>query len=208
MSKEMTTDLYGYSEQDLERAKEHYEKFLEALGVGVHGEHLEDTPERVVKSRLEELFRGIHEAPRDHLKTTFEDMGQYNGDAGWVVVDGISVKSMCSHHMLPFRGQAHVGYVPREQAVGLSKLSRVVDGYARRPQVQERLTNQIANAIHQELDPLAVAVVIEAEHECMCLRGVEEPGSMTRTSALRGLVREDNHMRKEFFDLVGGVNGQ
>lgn len=188
---------------DEDPAEYHFRKFLDHLDIDVDNEHIEDTPERVVRSRRDELFRGLEEDPRDHLSTTFEDIGTYEGDAGWVIVDNIQVQSMCAHHFLPFRGEAHVGYIPREEAVGLSKLARVVDGYARRPQVQERLTNQIANAIHEELDPIATIVVIEAEHECMTVRGVQEPYSMTRTSALRGRARKEHHIKQEFFSLVG-----
>lgn len=185
-------------------ARHHFEKFMEALDLDVDDdEHLEDTPERVARSRIDELFRGLDEDPREHLDTTFSDVKQYEGDAGWVIVDGIQVQSMCAHHFLPFRGQAHVGYIPQEKVVGLSKLARVVDGFARRPQVQERLTNQIADAVHKRLDPLATVVVVEAEHECMSLRGVQEPESMTRTSALRGRAREEDHIKEEFFALVG-----
>lgn len=186
-------------------AEHHFAKFMECLGLDLDDEHLEETPRRVALSRLEELFRGLKEDPSVHLDKTFSNIGQYRGDAGWVIVDNIQVESMCAHHFLPFRGEAHVGYIPTDEAVGLSKLARVVDGYSRRPQVQERLTNQIANAVHQKLDPLACIVVIEAEHECMSLRGVQEPHTMTRTSALRGKAREEKHLKDEFFDIVGDV---
>lgn len=192
------------SEKRRIEAQEHFEEFMEMLGLDMDDEHLQDTPERVVRSRFDEIFRGLGEEPRRHLQTTFSDIEQYEGDAGWVIVDGIQVQSMCAHHFLPFRGEAHVGYIPEEDAVGLSKLARVVDGYARRPQVQERLTNQVANAVHEELDPHSVVVVIEAEHECMSLRGVQEPHTVTRTSALRGEAREKDHIKNEFFNLVGG----
>lgn len=185
-------------------AAEKFKEFMEIIiPEDEWDEHLEDTPRRVAESRLEEIFRGFHEDPREHLSTTFSDVEQYEGDAGWVIVDGIQVQSMCAHHFLPIRGHAHVGYIPTEEAVGLSKLARVVDGYARRPQVQERLTNQVANAVHEELEPHSTVVVIEAEHGCMSVRGVQEPHSMTRTSALRGEAREENHIKEEFFDLVG-----
>jgi GTP cyclohydrolase I len=111
---------------------------------------------------------------------------------------------MCAHHFLPFRGVAHIGYIPDGKVVGLSKLARVTHGYSRRPQVQERLTNQIADAIDEELEPKAVVAVVEAEHECMTLRGVQEPNTMTRTSALRGDALDDDSIKQEFFDLVGG----
>lgn len=193
------------TDPDRQKAKAAFDSFIRALGLDTGDEHLADTPRRVADSRIDELFVGLEEDPREYLKTTFENIGQHQGDAGWVIVDNIQVQSMCAHHFLPFRGEAHVGYIPREEAVGLSKLARVVNGYARRPQVQERLTNQIANAVHEELDPLATIVVIEAEHECMSLRGVQEPHTMTRTSALRGKARKEEHIKQEFFDLVGDI---
>lgn len=194
-------------ETDREAAERHFTEFMESLGLNVEGdEHLQGTPDRVVRSRFDELFRGIREDPDRHLSKTFEDYGQ-NGaeDGGLVIVDNIQVQSMCAHHFLPFRGRAHIGYIPDEKVVGLSKLSRVTDGYARRPQVQERLTNQIADSIHDNLEPLATIVVIEAEHECMSLRGVQEPNTMTRTSALRGRARDDSTIKEEFFQLVDGL---
>lgn len=195
------------SPDDWDNAIHHYAKFLESIGMDLDDEHLQETPERVVRSRVNELFVGRVEEPRRHLETTFSEAGQYEGDAGWVIVDGIQVQSCCSHHMLPFRGSAHVGYIPQGEVVGLSKLARVVDGYARRPQVQERLTNQVADAVFEELDAHSVIVVVEAEHECMALRGVQEPNTMTRTCALRGAARNDAHIKQEFFDLLRGQNG-
>lgn len=186
-----------------EEAKEHFEDFLNALGLDPEeSEHLEETPRRVVDSRFDEIFRGLDEDPTEHLETTFSDIEQYKGDAGWVMITDIQVQSTCAHHFLPFRGVAHVGYIPSEEAVGLSKLARVVDGFSRRPQVQERLTNQVATAIHENLDPVATVVVVEAEHECMSLRGVQEPHAQTTTSALRGKAREKEHVKQEFFSLL------
>lgn len=186
-----------------ERAMEHISAFLDLVGLDTSDEHLADTPRRVVDSRLDELFRGVNDDPRDHLQTTFSDVGQFEGDAGWVIERNIRVQSMCAHHLLPFRGAAHVGYIPCDDVVGLSKLARLVDGYARRPQVQERLTNQIATAIDEELAPLAVAVVIEAEHECMTVRGVKEPNTTTITSAIRGEARNGLTVKEEFLELIG-----
>lgn len=186
-------------------AEYHFAKFMESLGLDVfEDEHLYETPERVARSRMNELFAGLDEDPREHLKKTFSAPDSGTRDAGFVIVDGISVQSMCAHHFLPFRGQAHIGYIPNNEVVGLSKLARVTDGYARRPQVQERLTNQIADAVHEELEPIATIVVVEAEHECMSLRGVQEPHTMTRTSALRGKARDEEHIKQEFFALLGG----
>lgn len=187
---------------DRDMAVEHVQGYIEALGLDPDGEHLADTAHRVVNSRVDELFVGLDSDPREHLQTTFEDVGQYEGDAGWVIETGIRVQSMCAHHLLPFHGEAHIGYIPRDKVVGLSKLVRVVDGYGRRPQVQERLTNQVASAIFEELDPVAVAVVIEAEHECMTLRGVRDPGTTTVTSSVRGQARTNDSVKSEFLSLI------
>ncbi len=188
---------------DREAAQEKFEEFLAELGLDPSDdEHLADTPRRVVDSRVDELFRGLAEDPARHLETTFSDVEQYQGDAGWVIVQDIAVKSTCAHHLLPFRGVAHVGYIPQDDVVGLSKLSRVVDGFARRPQVQERLTNQVATAVHEHLNPLAVVVVIEAEHECMSLRGVQESDAYTTTSAVRGQARTNPSIKQEFMSLI------
>jgi len=189
---------------EISRAEYHFQKFMQSIGLEDWrtDEHLKDTPKRVAESRQKELFRGLNEDPREHLDTTFEDINQHNGYAGWVIEDDIQVQSMCAHHFLPFQGKAHVGYIPRDKAVGLSKLARVVDGYARRPQVQERLTNQIADAVHEELSPKTTIVVIRAEHECMSLRGVQEPHSKTRTAAIRGESRRNDSMKQEFYQLL------
>jgi GTP cyclohydrolase I len=192
---------------DKEEAKKLFSEFMSAMGLDSDDEHLADTPRRVVDSRIDEIFRGIDSDPVQHLDKTFDDVEQYKGDAGWVIEKNINVQSMCAHHFLPFRGHAHVGYLPQDEVVGLSKLARVVDGFARRPQVQERLTNQIATAIYENLDPIAAVVVIESEHECMSIRGVKEPDASTLTSAVRGEAREgedQDHLKQEFFDLVWG----
>lgn len=190
------------SNDPIDEAEKHFSRFMKALGINPDGdEHLRDTPRRVARSRYKELFRGLYEDPRRHLQTTFEE----GVDDDFVIVDNINLESMCSHHFLPFRGTAHVGYIPDGEVVGLSKLSRVVDGYARRPQVQERLTKQVADAIDEELDPKAVVVSIRAAHECMGLRGVEEPNSETSTTALRGKARVDDSIKNEFFHRVNGI---
>jgi len=207
----MTNESGGTAESPQEpRAEYFFRKFMEEIGIDPEGdEHLDDTPRRVVESRRDELFGGSDEDPERHLKKTFEDVnqyegstGEYEGDAGWVIVDNIQITSMCAHHFLPFQGVAHIGYIPKEKVVGLSKLARTAEGYARRPQVQERLTNQIADAVQENLDPLATAVVVRAAHECMSCRGVEEPYSRTSTVALRGSVRTDDAMREEFYDIL------
>lgn len=187
-------------EPDREAAEEAARDFIEALGLDLGNEHLSDTPRRLAKSRGWELFEGLHEDPREHLERTFEDDESVSDQ--FVIVDNIQVDSMCAHHFLPFRGHAHVGYIPDDKVVGLSKLARVVRGYARRPQVQERLTNQIADAIHEELDPIATVVFVRAEHECMSCRGIEEAHSATRTSALRGKAKDEPHIKDEFFQML------
>lgn len=188
------------SEVDYDAAVQAAEDFIEALGLDLENEHLKGTPTRLAKSRAYELFEGLQQDPREHLERTFEDSESISDQ--FVIVDNIQVESMCAHHFLPFRGRAHVGYIPDEEVVGLSKLARVVRGYARRPQVQERLTNQIADAIHEELEPQAVVVFVRAEHECMSCRGIEEAHSATRTTALRGAARDEAHIKDEFFQML------
>lgn len=183
-----------------EDAQHHFEEFMRALGLDMDDEHLEETPARVMRSRFDEIFKGLNEDPREHLRRSFEDDESLTDQ--FVIVDSIQVESMCAHHFLPFRGKAHVGYIPDDKVVGLSKLARVTDGYARRPQVQERLTNQVADAVYEELEPTAVVVYIQAEHECMSCRGVMEPQSSTRTTALRGDARHDDSVKQEFFDML------
>lgn len=182
-----------------EQAADAFANFIDALDLDTDDPHLAETPERVARSRVNELFGGLDTTPREHLDTTFP-----SGSDDLVVVSDIDVQSMCAHHFLPFRGHAHIGYIPDGDIVGLSKFSRLVDGYARRPQVQERLTGQIADAIHEKLDPKAVLVMLKAEHECMSLRGVEEPNSQTTTIALRGLARDDegSHIKQEFLAAI------
>jgi len=187
-------------EVDYDAAVQAAEDFIEALGLDLDNEHLSGTPTRLAKSRAYELFEGLRNDPREHLERTFEDSESVSDQ--FVIVDNIQVESMCAHHFLPFRGRAHVGYIPDEEVVGLSKLARVVRGYARRPQVQERLTNQIADAIHEELEPQAVVVFVRAEHECMSCRGIEEAHSATRTTALRGAARDEAHIKDEFFQML------
>jgi GTP cyclohydrolase I len=163
-------------------------------------EGLVDTPGRVVRS-YRELFAGYDTDPRSYLERTFEEVGGYDQ---LVVLKDIRVVSCCEHHMLPVTGKAHVAYLPRDRVVGISKLSRVVNGFARRLQIQEKLTAEIANAIQEVLNPHGVGVVIEAEHACMTLRGVNTPGSSLVTSSLLGVVRDDPRTREEFLRLVRG----
>ncbi|MDP9384324.1 MAG: GTP cyclohydrolase I FolE [Actinomycetota bacterium] len=166
---------------------------LAALGVDLRGENLRDTPRRMAAAYAELL------TPRPFEATTFPNDEGYDE---LVVARSIPFHSLCEHHMLPFFGVAHVGYLPGERILGLSKLARVVDLFARDLQVQERLTKQIANWLEEHVQPKGVGVVLEAEHLCMSLRGVQKTGSRTVTSALYGLVREDHRTRQEFLELA------
>jgi GTP cyclohydrolase I len=161
-------------------------------------EGLLDTPRRVVKA-YRELFAGYESDPREYLERTFEEVGGYDE---LVILRDIRVVSFCEHHMLPFLGKAHVGYLPSDRVVGISKLARVVHGFARRLQIQEKLTAEVAEAIQDILKPKGVGVVIVSEHSCMTMRGVNTPGSKLTTSSLLGEVRDDPRTRQEFFDLV------
>ena len=183
----------SYDQQGVEDASR---ALLEAVGEDINREGLRNTPARMGRA-WRELLSGLEEDPREHLKTTFEV-----GTDEIVMVRDIPFYSVCEHHLLPFYGRAHVGYIPRGGVVtGLSKLARLVEGYARRPQVQERLTAQVAEAIDEVLNPQGVIVVIEAEHLCMSMRGISKPGSSTVTSALRGIM-SDGATRAEMMALV------
>jgi GTP cyclohydrolase I len=160
-------------------------------------EGLLDTPARVARS-YSELFAGYEVDPRDYLKRTFDEVGGYDE---LVVMRDIRFVSFCEHHMLPIVGRAHVGYLPHKRVVGISKLARVVNGYARRLQIQEKMTADIATCIQEVLQPQGVGV-IEAEHSCMTLRGVNSPGSSLTTSHLLGVVRDDARTREEFLRLT------
>ena len=163
-------------------------------------EGLVDTPARVARS-YRELFAGYEVDPRDYLERTFEEVGGYDE---LVVLKDIRFVSFCEHHMLPVVGKAHVGYLPTDRVVGISKLARVVRGYARRLQIQEKMTAEIARAVHEVLRPEGVGVVIEAEHSCMTMRGVDVPGASLTTSHLIGVVRDDPRTREEFMRLARG----
>jgi GTP cyclohydrolase IA len=185
-------------EPDLEAATDAATDLLTALGVDVETESLERTPERMVLA-LAEMLR-----PRPFELTTFPNDGGYDE---LIVARNIPVRSLCEHHVLPFIGTAHVGYLPGERIIGLSKLARVVELFARSLQVQERLTTQVAAWLVEHLEPKGVGVVLEAEHLCMSLRGVQKAGARTVTSALHGLVRDDPRTRQEFLSLTGGSRG-
>ena len=163
-------------------------------------EGLLDTPARVARSSRE-LFAGYEVDPREYLERTFEEVGGYDE---LVVLKDIRFVSFCEHHMLPVVGKAHVGYLPTDRVVGISKLARVVRGFARRLQIQEKMTAEIARTIHEVLRPEGVGVVIEAEHSCMTMRGVDVPGASLITSHLIGVVRDDPRTREEFMRLARG----
>jgi len=184
---------------DLERVERAVRELLLAIGEDPDRDGLRQTPARVARS-YQEIFAGMAQEPRDVLTTTFEI-----GHNELILVRDIEVYSTCEHHLVPFHGVAHVGYIPGTdgRVTGLSKLARLVDVYARRPQVQERLTSQIADALIENLKPLGVLVVIECEHLCMSMRGVRRPGSRTITSAVRGQLR-DPATRAEAMGLVLG----
>lgn len=175
---------------------ENYKTIIHGLGEDVTREGLEKTPERVAKA-MQFLTHGYALDPLEILKSALftEDHSQM------IVVKNIEVYSMCEHHMLPFFGKAHVAYIPNGKIVGLSKIPRIVDAYARRMQVQERLTDQIKDCIQEALEPLGVAVVIEAQHMCMQMRGIQKQNSFTTTSSFTGAF-EKNKTRKEFISLI------
>lgn len=185
---------------DKEKIIKAVEMILEAVGEDLNREGLVGTPNRVA-NMYAELFSGLHQDPRSHLQTCFVE----DGHDEIVLVKDISFYSMCEHHLLPFYGKAHVAYLPAGgRVVGLSKLVRVVETVSRRPQLQERLTSNIADIITEELNPKGVVVVIEAEHLCMSIRGVGKPGATTVTSAVRGLFRRNSSSRVEVFSLIKG----
>ncbi len=179
---------------DRERAEWAVAELLDALGVDRHTEALRETPRRVASAFAEML------APTPFGATTFPNEGGYDE---LVVVSDIAFSSLCEHHLLPFVGVAHIGYLPGNRIVGLSKLPRLVEHRARRLQVQERMTVEIADWLERTLAPGGVGVVVEATHMCMSLRGVRQPGAVTTTSALRGRLRDDPRTRHEFLDLIG-----
>ena len=187
----------GQSGQDVEQVERALELLIQGLGLDRSDPHLKDTPRRAAEAWVKELCAGLN-GPQFRL-TTFPSESE--SDSGMVALQQIPVKSLCAHHLLPILGWATVAYVPNGQLCGLSKLSRVVDHFARRPQVQERPTNQIADFLQTGLHPQGVAVQVKASHMCMELRGVNHTGLMT-TSTLRGVFREDPTLREEFMQLA------
>ena len=170
---------------------------LKAVGEDVEREGLLETPKRVA-NMYEELFSGLNDDPHKHLKL----FNEVSNDE-MVIVRDIPFSSMCEHHLLPFVGKAHIAYIPSDnKIIGLSKLARIVDNFAKRPQVQERLTSDIADFLNDNLNPKGVAVIIEAEHMCMSIRGAKASGSQTQTSALRGMMKSDARTRAEVLSLL------
>ncbi|NIH86773.1 GTP cyclohydrolase I [Amycolatopsis granulosa] len=185
---------------DQARAEKAVRELLEAVGENPDREGLRDTPARVARA-YREMFAGLYTDPAAVLERTFDESHEE-----LVLVTDIPMYSTCEHHLVPFHGVAHVGYIPNShgKVTGLSKLARLVDLYAKRPQVQERLTSQIADALVRKLEPRGVIVVVEAEHLCMSMRGIRKPGARTTTSAVRGMLQTSARSRAEALDLIKG----
>lgn len=181
---------------DLERIQRAVREILLAVGEDPDRDGLRKTPERVARMYAE-VFSGLRENPEQHLETTFDE-----DHHEMVALRDIAFSSMCEHHLMPFEGHAHIAYIPGGKIVGLSKLARIVDVFARRPQVQERLTSQIADLLADKVNVQGCAVVIEAVHTCMTCRGVRKPGSTMVTSALRGIMHESGSTRAEALSLL------
>ncbi len=196
---EHAVNSQGYASIDKPRIEAAVREFLAAIGEDPDREGLLGTPDRVARA-CEEIFGGMQEDPSLHLLRQFHEPGNEN----MVIVRDIPFNSMCEHHLLPFTGKAHICYLPRDGRItGLSKLARCVTGYAHRPQLQERLTQQIADALEERLSPRGVLVVLQAEHSCMSMRGIKSVGSSTVTSAVRGWFKDDLKAREEALRLIG-----
>ena len=191
-------DRQARREIDLGRIERAVREILLAVGEDPDREGLQETPARVARMYAE-LFAGLHEDPRMHLRKFFSEKCDEV-----VLVRDISFNSTCEHHMMPFMGKAHIGYLPDGRVIGLSKLARVVEVVARRPQVQERMTETIADLLVEELQARGVAVVIEAVHTCMTVRGVRKPGAVAVTSAMKGVFRSSSSSRAEIMTLIYG----
>lgn len=185
---------------DQGRIEKAVREIIEAIGEDPDREGLLETPGRVARFYAE-VFEGVHRDPGDEIDAFFGEEHYQE----LVMVREIPFYSMCEHHFVPFHGQAHVAYMPRGRVTGLSKLARLVEGYARRPQMQERLTAQVANCLDDRLNPLGVLVVIEAEHLCMSMRGVKKAGAVTVTSAVRGILESNPASRSEAMSLLLGT---
>ena len=188
------------TEIDTGRIEKAVREIIEALGEDPMREGLVETPERVARF-YQEVFEGIHTDPGDVIDAFFGEEHYQE----IVMVREIPFYSMCEHHFVPFHGEAHVAYLPQGRVTGLSKLARLVEGFARRPQMQERLTAQVADCLDARLDPLGVLVVVEAEHLCMSMRGVKKPGARTVTSAVRGIMESNPATRSEAMSLLFGT---
>ncbi len=181
---------------DREKIEQAIRLYLEGIGEDVNREGLVETPSRIARM-CEEVYGGMDEDADVHLSK------QFTVDNNEMVLEkDITFYSMCEHHLLPFYGKAHIAYIPNGRVVGLSKLARTVDVYARRAQIQEKMTTQIADALERNLNPLGVMVVVEAEHTCMTMRGIKKPGSKTMTTVIRGAFREDRELQKMVLDMV------
>jgi len=199
MSDERIINGEGYAPLDKPRVEAAVRELLAAIGEDPDREGLLGTPDRVARA-CAEIFGGMQEDPSRHLLKQFHEPGNEN----MVIVRDIPFNSMCEHHLLPFVGKAHICYLPRDGRItGLSKLARCVNGYAHRPQLQERLTQQIADALEYRLEPRGVLVVLQAEHSCMSMRGIKSVGSSTVTSAVRGWFKDDLKAREEALRLIG-----
>ena len=200
---DMAEDILDCSDRsnpvDLERIRRAVREILIAVGENPDREGLLETPDRVARM-YQEVFAGLHQDPRTHLQKLFTQ--KYDE---LVLVKDIRFESFCEHHLLPFVGSAHVAYIPNGRVVGLSKIPRVIDSLARRPQLQERLTEEVADLLMNELNAKGVAVVIDASHSCMTIRGVRKPGSSMVTSALRGACKDRAATRAEVLSLINGT---
>jgi len=193
-------DQVDFDRVDLPAIEEAIRNILVAIGEDPEREGLRETPQRVARMYAE-IFDGIHRDPGDVVDAFFGDEHYQE----IVMVRDIPFYSSCEHHLVPFHGKAHIAYIPQGRVTGLSKLARLIEGFARRPQMQERLTAQVADALMDRLDPLGVMVVIEAEHLCMSMRGVRKPGSITVTSAVRGSLATNPSTRAEAIALMKGT---
>lgn len=182
---------------DKEKISQAVTLLLEGIGEDTNREGLRETPERIARM-YEEIFEGMDHNPQELLSKTFAV-----ADSGIVLEKDIVFYSMCEHHLLPFYGKAHIAYLPKDEVVGLSKLARTVEIYARRPQIQEQMTSQIADALMEHLKPQGVMVALEAEHMCMTMRGVKKPGAQTVTVVTRGVFAKEPHLQETFWRMMG-----
>ena len=194
----MSNEIKAVEKMDKDKIKKAVRDILEAIGEDPDREGLVDTPKRIA-NMFEEIFAGLHQDPREQLQIFFQEENHEE----MVIVKDISFYSVCEHHLVPFFGKAHVAYIPKGgKLTGLSKLARVVETAARRPQLQERIAKTIADSIVEVLEPYGVVVILEAEHMCMTMRGIKKPGSKTITSAVRGIFEKDVAARAEAMSLI------